>query len=420
VLEADQAGASFGFRVASAGDVNGDGYSDAIIGAPSWDGGQVNEGGAFVYHGGAGGLAVAPAWTTEPDQAGAQLGRSVATAGDVNGDGFSDLMVGAPYYDDGEIDEGRVLIHHGSATGLGAAVLLTQGDQPGALYGLAIGTAGDVNGDGFSEAMVGAPGYDFVQNDGGAVWVFPGNNRLGLDRVRRQMKTDLTAPIDILGRSDSQSEVLLHTLARTPAGRGRVRLEIEMKPLGFPFDGTDLVRSAYGLTGVPAVGGSAISILHEVSGLLPGTMYHWRVRIASDSPFFPRSPWLWHPGNAVSEGDIRTGGNPIGIAGGGPGGVSPASGLALGPATPNPFSPRIAPQTRFDFVVPARGRVHVAVYDLTGRLVAELSDGPVEPGKHGAEWNGRTTSGEEVPSGVYFLRLVHAGGAAAQKVVVRR
>jgi hypothetical protein len=210
--------------------------------------------------------------------------------------------------------------------------------------------------------------------------------------------------------------VLLHALARTAAGRGRVRLEVEMKPIYLPLDGTNIVQSPWGLTGFPAVGGSAISVLHEVGGLLPGTVYHWRVRIASDSPFFPRSPWLWHAGNAVTEGDVRTGGNPIGIAEGGAGPAPSAKGLILGAATPNPFSS----QTSFDYLVPGRGRVRLAVYDLTGRLVAELVDENRERGKHGAVWNGRNASGEDVPSGIYFLRLEHAGGVAARKVVVRR
>jgi flagellar hook assembly protein FlgD len=71
-------------------------------------------------------------------------------------------------------------------------------------------------------------------------------------------------------------------------------------------------------------------------------------------------------------------------------------------------------------MVPARGRVRLAVYDLSGRLVAKLADENRERGKHGAVWNGRSAAGEEVPSGVYFLRLEQAGGVVAQKVVVRR
>ncbi len=101
--DADQTGAIFGSSVASAGDVNGDGYSDVIIGAPRFDeGASLDEGKAFVYHGSAAGLNSTPNNTPDDvDQANAFFGVSVATAGDVNGDGYSDVIIGAYLYDDG-------------------------------------------------------------------------------------------------------------------------------------------------------------------------------------------------------------------------------------------------------------------------------------------------------------------------------
>ena len=63
-------------------------------------------------------LMTSPAWTVEANQVGAALGISVATAGDVNGDGFSDVIVGAFLYDNGQTNEGRAFVYHGSATGL--------------------------------------------------------------------------------------------------------------------------------------------------------------------------------------------------------------------------------------------------------------------------------------------------------------
>jgi hypothetical protein len=99
--ESNQAGAQFGFSVASAGDVNGDGFSDVIVGAWLFDNGETDEGRAFVYHGSASGLSTTPNWTAESNQAGAWFGYSVASAGDVNGDGFSDVIVGARLFDNG-------------------------------------------------------------------------------------------------------------------------------------------------------------------------------------------------------------------------------------------------------------------------------------------------------------------------------
>jgi hypothetical protein len=91
---------SSAYSVASAGDVNGDGFSDVIVGAHLFDQRlRPNEGAAFVYHGSASGLSTTPNWTAESNQGNAQFGVSVASAGDVNGDGFSDVIVGAYMFD---------------------------------------------------------------------------------------------------------------------------------------------------------------------------------------------------------------------------------------------------------------------------------------------------------------------------------
>src|SRR5688572_25632294 len=82
--EGDQPNAHFGSSVASAGDVNGDGYSDLLVGAPENDNGQADEGTAYLFLGSPAGLALTPAWTAESNQPGAHLGTSVASAGDVN------------------------------------------------------------------------------------------------------------------------------------------------------------------------------------------------------------------------------------------------------------------------------------------------------------------------------------------------
>jgi hypothetical protein len=119
------------------------------------------------------GLPATPQWTGEGDQEGAQYGYACHTAGDVNGDGFSDIIVGAPRYDHGEEDEGRVYVYLGSARGVSDEPVWTaEGNQNGALFGAACGMAGDVNGDGFSDIIVGATHYDHGETDEGRVYVY--------------------------------------------------------------------------------------------------------------------------------------------------------------------------------------------------------------------------------------------------------
>jgi hypothetical protein len=182
VAESDQESTLFGYSVATAGDVNGDGYSDVIVGARSYENGNINEGGAFVYLGSADGLSEVAAWTAEGNQTGARFGESVATAGDVNGDGYSDVIVGARWYDNGYTNEGRAYVYLGSADGLSEVELWTaEGDQANAYFGFSVATAGDVNGDGYSDVIIGARQYDNGEMDEGRAYVYLGS-ALGLAR----------------------------------------------------------------------------------------------------------------------------------------------------------------------------------------------------------------------------------------------
>jgi hypothetical protein len=172
IKESDQSGAHFGWSVATAGDVNGDGFSDIIVGAPEYTHGQNNEGGAWVYKGSRDGLIYTPYNFDESNQAGARFGYSVATAGDVNGDGFSDIIVGAPYYyrSEFDVDVGRVWVLHGSDTGVSPSHnWRAEGRYMRNYLGCSVATAGDVNRDGYADVIVGAPGYE-SGNGAAMVW----------------------------------------------------------------------------------------------------------------------------------------------------------------------------------------------------------------------------------------------------------
>lgn len=176
LLEKDQAQAAFGYSVSSAGDINGDGYSDVIIGAPNYDKGESNEGVAFIYMGSASGLATAPDRTLEANQPDAKFGHSVSNAGDVNGDGFADVIVGAPMFDKNENNEGAAFVYHGSGSGLNTVPTTTlESNQPEANFGHRVALAGDVNNDGFSDVIAAAPMYDKGHSNEGAAFVYHGS-----------------------------------------------------------------------------------------------------------------------------------------------------------------------------------------------------------------------------------------------------
>ena len=177
LLKSNQANAWFGTAVASAGDVNGDGYSDIVIGCDWYDSGQTDEGAAFIYHGGAEGIGTKESLTLTNDKTGAQMGLSIASAGDVNADGYSDVIVGAPLFDDGQVGEGVAFVYYGSIDGLTTNNnhKLNKG-QANAYFGCSVAGAGDINGDGYDDVIVGAKNYSSGESEEGAVFIYYGAN----------------------------------------------------------------------------------------------------------------------------------------------------------------------------------------------------------------------------------------------------
>lgn len=171
-------GLQFGRALGCAGDVNADGFDDIIVGAPTFsaDPADLRTAAAYLFLGSPSGPHPAPDWIHESHLHGDRFGRAAETAGDVNGDGYSDVIIGAYYYDVEEVDEGAAWVFHGSATGLGDKPDWTaRGGQAGAGYAWGAGTAGDVNGDGFDDVIVGAPRYDNGAGPAGRAFVYLGS-----------------------------------------------------------------------------------------------------------------------------------------------------------------------------------------------------------------------------------------------------
>ena len=218
-IESNQASAQFGYSVARLGDVNGDGFQDLAIGAPYWDNGQADEGSVFLFLGSATGVGSVPDAMLEADQASARFGISVAGAGDVNGDGYDDIVVGAELYESGvETDEGAAYIYFGGPGAFNTvADAVIQGNQSAAYFGSSVAGAGDVNGDGFADVLVGAFGYDATgsQNEGAAYLFFGGagafniaaDARLSSGQLGARAGTSVAGAGDVNG--DGYADVLV-------------------------------------------------------------------------------------------------------------------------------------------------------------------------------------------------------------------
>ena len=214
-------GIRFGYAVSTAGDVNGDGHSDVIIGAPGFSNGQLDEGAAFVYHGSDTGLIDVIDRQIELNVASSQMGISVAGVGDVNGDGFDEVALGGDLHSAGQVNEGRVSIFRGSATGITTALGSFFSNVDNARLGFSVAEAGDVNGDGYADVVAGAPFQTQSLNEQGRVYLWHGSPT-GL--VNQRLITGTTADArfgwSVAGAGDVDGDGYTDVLVGTPYDAG--------------------------------------------------------------------------------------------------------------------------------------------------------------------------------------------------------
>ena len=193
-ISGEFAAARFGFTLASAGDVNGDGFDDLIIGAPDASPNGLYSGATYVVFGKAGGFSANLDVSTLNGTNGFQItgeavgdksGFSVNSAGDVNGDGFDDLIIGAASADPNGSSSGATYVVFGKASGFSSNLDLAaldgtngfqiNGEAAGDFSGISASSAGDINGDGFDDMIIGAFRADPNGSASGASYVVFGH-----------------------------------------------------------------------------------------------------------------------------------------------------------------------------------------------------------------------------------------------------
>ncbi len=379
---------AFGFSVAGVGNFGGDSAPDLAVGIPNYSGGALDRGRVEIFFGGTGADASADRYANGAN-AGDRLGWSVAGVGDVTGTVADDVVIGAPYDNTRAASAGRAFIWaggSGNVTSAGALPTVDPGAlQPGTAAGDLFGSwcawAGDIDGDGLDDFVVGAP-VGNLSNNATAGWVRLVDSsgtavpvQFGAWRCAWTDDGAVAAAIDLHGSAEAVTWAIFERV-------DTATLAVATLHDGPPAAAGAVVRNAQRL------------LLHDRDA-------------AQQLRGEPRYALTLHlDGGAV----VAKQGLP------GPTGPLPAAQVQLGPAQPNPFNPR----TSLHFRAPAGVALTLRIYDLRGRVVRALHRGEAAGGWQQAEWDGRDEHGMDQASGVYLARLRAGQQERTVRVVLSR
>ena len=334
-----------------------------------------------------------------------QFGYAIAGVGDVIGSTYADLLIGAPFLDLDGTDAGRAyLFPGGSATvtdpsGLALAIdaedWIQAGARTGDQFGFAVASAGDFDGDGVADYIVGAPQGNVITNA-----------TAGFCRV---VDSGATAVANVLSLWN----------ADWSADDG-VRLEFQFSMSPAVITGIDLVREDLDATGdlmkrTLLWSGPAVPLTNLVDPRSGSVLYGLGMGylFVDESPLISSSVIRYDLTAFDTDGEEMTF---TALAGPGPApAVNPVF-LELAPAWPKPFNPT----TQVKFRAAAGEPVRCRITDVRGRQVRDLYSGVGTGNWQTLTWNGLADDGATVASGVYLIHVESVSGQASNRVLLAK
>lgn len=396
VLVGPAAGAYFGRAVGAAGDLNGDTLADFVVGAP-----RTTNGTTYVYFG-----ADPPDGTPDlilsGEAADDRFGSAIAGPGNVDSVPGDDLLIGAPRASFGHTWAGAAYLFSGGAELDDVHDWRVVGGFGGDQFGKSVAAGGDVNGDGHPDVLVGAP-YVNIDDivDAGSAYLYYGGALLDTiaDFVIEGVETEENMGMSVAGCGDVTGSGYSHMLAGAPGATHGSSIvgRFVLSPGGDPPDPagqmTEYGENADDQLGFAVAGSRQLSYMGD------------------DRPDIAVGAWSHGDSGRTYVYGIWV---EVGVADG------ELAAISLYPPSPNPA----IGTARIAFELPAAAelsdgaRAEVAVYDVAGRRVAVLYDGPAVPGRSEILWDRRHGNGRKLASGVYFVRLATEGQVRSEKLVV--
>ncbi|MDX1420067.1 MAG: FG-GAP-like repeat-containing protein [Rubricoccaceae bacterium] len=398
-----QEGGLFGSVVAGGADLSGDGVPDLLLGAPEEtpQGSAGRAGRVYVFSGADGALLRALVAPDGGDPDG-QFGLSIAVTDDLDGDGTADLLIAAPQARPGASapSTGRAYTFSG-ADGRLLFTLKSPGEQrdSSSLFGGALASVGDVDGDGVGELFLGAP-VEFS----GRAYLFSGNAApAGLTLTA----TNLT-PLDVPPGGSIRFQVTVANAAASPATLDLWADAERPAPVTLgPFRSGILpegrtVTTAFTQRVPPTASPGVYTYTVQVGRFPASAVASESFTVTVTGAPSPEREVDW----ATPAADAWKA-----PAAGGATDASATQATGLVTVSPNPLRQRATLTFETAEATPAR----LAVYDALGREVAVLLDGVVEAGRHTAPFDARA-----LPAGVYLWRLATRGGVETGRLTVVR